>query len=305
VSERFPARRSGGGDAAAPVAGLLVFLGVAALVLGVSREPGPTMLLLCFLAIVLAGAGVLLMVWAFAYRRLAYSLTESAVRIEWLGRTVVVPYQAIQGIYTGQRLEGHATPSALRWPGISVGPSRVRGLGRLRFFATSSDQSRLTLITVEHGGVIVSARDPQAFRAALIERVEQSGELPIGQPEQHKWRHTEPTATPWTAVADRWLLACIGLGLVALLLVLATIVLRYDALPEQVALHFDASGQPSQLAPKSDLLRLPLFGFVCLVVNWVAGVVVHQRERLLARLLWLGGPVVQLVLFVGALRLVS
>ena len=78
------------------------------------------MLLLCFLAIVLAGAGVLLMVWAFAYRRLAYSLTESAVRIESLGRTVVVPYQAIQGIYTGQRLEGHATPSALRNRGSST-----------------------------------------------------------------------------------------------------------------------------------------------------------------------------------------
>jgi hypothetical protein len=305
VSERFPARRSRGGDAAAPVAGLLVFLGVAAVVLGASREPGLTTLVLTVVAIVLVAAGVLLMIWAFAYRRLAYALTESALRVEWLGRTVVVPYQAIQGIYTGQRLEGRATPSQPRWPGISVGSARIRGLGRLRFFATSSDQSRLTLITVEHGGVIVSARDPQEFRAALIERVEQYGELSTHALEPQTLRHTEPTAAPWTAFADRWLPACIGLGLLALLLVLATIVLRYDALPDQVALHFDASGQPSQIASKYDLLRLPLLGFVCLLVNWVVGVVVHQRERLLARLLWLGGAIVQLVLFVGVLRLVT
>src|SRR5207248_8365770 len=118
-------------------------------------------------------AGTIMMVWAVGYQRLSYALTESALRIEWLGRTVVVPYPAIQGIYTGQRLSGHATAGVPRWPGINVGAARARGFGRLRFFATSTNQSQLTFVTVEHGGVIVSARDPNALRAALIERVEQ------------------------------------------------------------------------------------------------------------------------------------
>jgi hypothetical protein len=282
-----------------------VFLGVAALVLGASREPGAAGLLLSIAAMVLVAAGVFLIIWAFAYQTLAYALTESALRIEWLGRVTVVPYQGIHGIYTGQRLEGHATPSALRWPGINVGSSRVRGLGRVRFFATSSDQSRLTLITVEHGGLIVSARDPQEFRAALIERVEQFGDTPIESPEAGTWHQKEPTAAPWTAFADAWLPVWVGLGLLALLLLLATIDLRYEALPDQIVLHFDASGAPSQIAPKSDLLRLPLLGFVCLLVDWVVGVMVHQREWLLARLLWAGGAIVQLVLYVGVLRLVA
>jgi hypothetical protein len=254
---------------------------------------------------VLVAAGVLLMVWAFAYQRLAYSLTENALRIDWLGRVVVVPYQAIHGIYTGQRLEGHASPGALSWPGINVGSSRVRGLGRLRFFATSADQSHMTLITVEHGGVVVSAREPQVFRAALIEHVERFGDLPVEPADRETWQQRGPIAAPWTALADRWLPACVTAGVLAVLLVLGTIDVRYDTLPAEIPLHFDGSLAASQIAPKADLLRIPLLGFVSLVVDWTAGIAVHERERLLARLLWLGGAVVQLVLLVGVVRLVT
>jgi Bacterial PH domain len=297
VSERYPARRSRGGDVAAPVAGLLLFLALAAAVLGASREPGPGMLLLCIAAAILAAAGAFLLVWAVAYQRLAYALTDSALRIEWLGRTLVVPYHAIQGIYTGQRLSGHAAPSVPRWPGISIGTARVRGAGRLRFFATSTDQSMLTLVTVEHGGVIVSARDPGEFRAALIERVEQYGD--IATSDARTWHQTQSLLAPWSALADAWLPACVGVGTLALLMVLGMIVIRYDGLPDQIVLRFDTQ------APKSDLLRLPLLGFVCLALNWALGIAIHHRERLLARLLWLGGAIVQLVLFVGLLRLLA
>jgi hypothetical protein len=305
VSDTFPARRSQGGDAAAPIAGVLLLLALAMLVLGGSRDPGPAMLALTALAAVLAAAGIVALIVAIAYRRLAYSLTESALRIEWLGSTVVVPYAAIQGIYTGQRLSGHAVPRAVRWPGISVGQTRVRGLGRLRFFATSTNQADLTLVTVEHGGVIISARDPSEFRAALIDHVERHGEPLPGKSELPLLQHKNPVSAPWTALADLWLPVCILVGAVALLVVLAGISLSYDSLPDRVILHFDAEGDPSQIAPKSDLLRLPLLGFVCLLLNWVLGVWVHAREPVLARLLWLGGVGVQIVLLVGVLRLLA
>jgi hypothetical protein len=41
-----------------------------------------------------------------------------------------------------------------------------------------------------------------------------------------------------------------------------------------------------------------------LALNWMLGVALHPRYRLLARLLWVGGAVVPLVLLVGVLRLV-
>jgi Protein of unknown function (DUF1648)/Bacterial PH domain len=302
VSDRWPARRSAGGDAALWVASVLLFLAVAALVLGGSREPGVGMLLMCVLAAVLALAGTVLLVVAIGYQRLAYSLGESGLRIDWLGRTLLVPYPAIQGIYTGQRLAGHATPRALRWPGISVGPARVRGLGRLRFYATSTDQSELTFISVEHGGVIVSARDPLGFRAALIERVEQSQSA---ENEAEIWVQTPAHEPPWTAVADPWLPVCAVAGTLVLLLVVAVITARFDALPDQLAVHFDASGRPNQIASKFDLLRLPLIAFFLMVLNWAVGVWLHPHQKLLARLLWLGGAVLPLVLLVGVLRLVA
>jgi hypothetical protein len=289
-----------GGDAALWVASALLFLAVAAFVLGGSREPGLGMLLMCVLAAALGGIGLALLVWAIGYRRLAYCLAESGLRIDWLGRTLIVPYSAIQGISTGQRLAGHAAPRTWRWPGISVGPRRVRGLGRLRFYATSTDQSHLTFIAVEHGGVIVSARDPNGFRAALIERVEhsgaQSGDI---------WELTPPNQVPWTALADPWLPVCAVVGTLALLVIVWVITARFDALPDLLAIHFDASGRPNQIASKFDLLRLPLSGLFLMVLNWLVGVWLHPRYRLLARLLWVGGAVVLLVLLVGVLRLVG
>lgn len=261
------------------------------------------MLVLCAIAALLSAGGALLVLWGFAYRRLAYALGESALRIEWFGRTLVLPYSAIQGIYAGQRLSGNSTPSVPCWPGINVGPRRVRGLGRLRFFATSSDQSQLTFVTVEHGGVVVSAQEPTAFQTALIERVEASPE--DGDAPARSWQEREPTSAPWTALADIWLPVCVGVGTLLLLAILAVISLRYDVLPDQVPLHFDVGGQPSQIAPKSDLLRLPWLALVCLGVNWALGILVHPRERILARLLWLSAVVVQPVLLIGVLAIAT
>jgi len=260
------------------------------------------MLLLCALAAVLAVLGSVLLVLAIGYQRLGYALAESGLRIDWLGRTLLVPYAAIQGIYTGQRLAGHAAPRTVRWPGINVGPIRVRGLGRLRFYATSTDQSELTFISVEHGGVIVSARDPVGFRAALIERVEQTQ---AADADAEIWVQSPAREAPWTAIADGWLPVCAVAGTLILLVIVVVITARFDALPDQLAVHFDASGQPNQIASKFDLLRLPLFAFFLMVLNWVLGVWLHPQQRLLARLLWVGGAVLQVVLFVGVLRLVA
>jgi hypothetical protein len=302
VSDRFPARRSRGGDLALPVAGLLLLAALAALVLGVASEPGVATFVVWCVGVLLAAGGALLGLWAFGYRRLAYALTESALRVDWLGHVLVVPYTAIQGIYAGQRLAGNATPRVPCWPGISIGTRWVRGMGRLRFYATSTDQSQLTLITVEHGGVVVSARDPAEFQTALIDHAERSEE---SAEDAAIWHVNAPTEAPWTAIADVWLPICLALGVLVLLIILGTIELRYDMLPDRVPLHFDVGGEASQIAPKSDLLRLPLLGLLVLVVNWALGIAVHPRERVLARLLWLVAVVVQVVLLIGVVRIVT
>lgn len=297
----WPARRSTGGDAALWVACALLACGVLALLVGATREVGSSMLLLSMAAAVLLAAGGALLLWAMAYRRLTYVLTDKALSVRWLGQTIVVPYSALEGIYTGQRLVGHAVPAIPRWPGIYVGPGRVRGIGRLRFFATSPDPSALTLLTFEHGGLVLSARNAQDFRAALIERVEQ---VPEASFVEHVY-DAPATTPPWSSVVDLWLLTCLSVAVVLLLGVLALVVYGLPNLSDLIPLHFNASGEPSQIGPKGDLLRLPLFGLLLLLLDAGLGVWLHPRDRLLARVLWVGAAVLQAALIVAVVRLLQ
>ena len=279
----------------------VALLALAVLAVAATREPGGAMLLLALAALAIAGLAIALFLWALAYRRLTYTLAEHALDISWFGRTLVVPYTAIDGIYTGQRLVGSATPTVPAWPGIYVGPGRARAVGRLRFFATSPDPAALTLITLEHGGVVVSARNPHEFRLALIERIQDAAD---SSPPAALTRQPAREA-PWTALYDRWLawsLVAAGLGLFAVLAVIGVV---FEFLPPEIALRFDASGEPSLIGPREDLLRLPLFGLLVLLVDVALGVWRHPRERLLARLLWLSGAVVQVVLLVAVIRIVQ
>src|SRR2546428_8954222 len=100
--ERFPARRSGGGEAALWVAGGLLFLALAALVFGGSRQPGTIMLLLCVLAAILAAAGTGVLVLAIGYQRFGFALPQSSLRLDWLRPPVGLPLGARPGRFTRQ-----------------------------------------------------------------------------------------------------------------------------------------------------------------------------------------------------------
>jgi hypothetical protein len=301
TDSRYPARRSTGGDAALWVALALAVLALVGLGVAVTREPGGSMVLWALGALVLGALAGGVGLWALAYRQLTYTLTERAVEIAWCGHTLAVPYGAIDGIYTGQRLVGSTTPNAPVWPGIYVGTGRVKGVGRLRFFTTSPDPAALTLITLEHGAVVVSARNPHDFRTALIDHMrdatDTSGSASVT-------RHPPRTA-PWSAAYDLWLPGSMAVALVLFLGILAAIGLGFEGLPLDIPMRFDASGDPSQIAPRVDLLRLPLIGLLLLAGDTALGVWLHPMERLLARLLWVCGAVLQAVLLVAVVRLLQ
>lgn len=301
-SHRWAPRRSRGGEAALFVAAGLCLLAIAAAVAAATLEPGRSMVGLAVAAVLLGLAGAGLGVWGFGYRQLSYLLAGEGLEIRWLGESLVVPYAAIDGIYTGQRLLDQRLPRPPRWPGIYVGDGRVRGLGRLHFFTTSPDPGALTVVTWESGGVVVSARSPQDFRTALIDRVTQVTE---SGPGVTACARRAARAAPWTALRDRWFWSMLAAGLVLLLIGLALVSFGYASLPEQIPLRFDAVGRPTQIGARADLLHLPLIGLIGLVVNSLLGIWVHPRERLLARLLWVGAASMQAVLVVAIVRLLQ
>src|SRR5262249_40821797 len=161
-----------------------------------------------------------------------------------------------------------------RWPGIVVGPGRApsadgrdRSLGRLQFYATSVDPDWLTLVAVEGGVLVVSARDPQSFRSALIDHVRRQDALAAGGVEESQL--LPATTAPWWRLRARWFWWCLGVSLVLLLAVLGIVAFRYGDLAEQVPMRFDSGGRATAYGPPTDLLRLPLGGLIVLVLNLV------------------------------------
>jgi hypothetical protein len=312
VASVWPPRRSIGGEAALWVAAALIVLALVtlAVLLTGTLAPGPTMFELALVGTILALAGYGILLWALSYRRLNYVLGPTSLDVPWLGERVVIPYTAIEGIYTGQRLGGHAAPSGVRWPGIVVGRGRTpapeegeRSLGRLQFFATSADPETLTLVAVEGGALVVSARDPQGFRSALIEQVRRQDALTAGGVEESQL--LPATTAPWSSLRDRWFWWCLGVALVLLLAVLAVVALRYGDLAEQIPMRFDSGGRATAFGPPTDLLRLPLGGLIVLVLNLALGIWAHPRERVVARMLWAGSGLVQAILLIAVVRLVQ
>lgn len=275
---------------------------LAALAAGVTLgiQPGGARVATAVAAVLLASIGVTILVWGIAYRRLTYRLGTDAFEVRWLGRTLHLPYAAIDGIYPGQRLAGHTQPERSTWPGVYVGRARVSGLGLVRYFTTSREPSHLTVITTPTAGVALSASDPVGFRAALIERAQDAEPLDDASLDLTE---APPSSAPWTALHDRWLPATLGAALILFLLIFAGASLQYEHLPEQIPLRFNAAGQPTEIASRADLFRLPLGGLIVVLVNLAGGILLHPRERVLARLLWIGATLVQAGLLIAVLRL--
>ena len=295
-------RRSRGGEAAAWAA---IGLGVvAATILGVGLgvQPGPGTLAAMVAVALLAIAAVALALWSIAYRALRYTLDEDALRISWLGAGVDVPYGAIEGVLSGQRLEKSSAPRVPSWPGVYVGPGRARGIGSLRFFSTTRDTTALTVVAVHLGGVVISPDDPVSFRTAVIARVREHEQEPVPDVGIHSRPATE---RPWSALRDRWGLVCGVVGLLLLFITLAVLEIRMPGLPDRLPLRFDASGQPTEIGLKGDLFRLPLGGLGVLVVGGVIGVWLHARDTALARMLWVVGALVQAILLIAVVRLLQ
>ncbi len=88
----------------------------------------------------------------------------------------------------------------------------------------------------------------------------------------------------------------INFGLIAFLIV------RYDALPDPLPLHFDASGLPDRIDARSGIIALPLIGFIVLSANALLGMLVYRHERGATLLLLVGALCVQLLMWLAMIN---
>ena len=115
----------------------------------------------------------------------------------------------------------------------------------------------------------------------------------------------EPPSRLALLLRDHTLQFFFALTLIVNLALVVYLVLRFDALPDPLPLHFDASGLADRIEAKTGIFGLPLIGFIVLVLNSILGISVQRRERAAAILLITGALLVQILLWFAVSRIIG
>lgn len=287
--------------------------------------------LLILLALALA-----LLLWG--YFTLSYSLDEAAggaLIIRWAWRRIRLPLAEIEYLGPARHiLDATAVRRLWPWPGYYLNTITDVALGPIRLFATMPPRRQL-LVCSARGSFGLSPDRPAAFAArfnALNEAIEHDA-----APAQATPLATHPTLPPSPAVsaleeeeeasypsiaasgqrafrertadrplallADRPAVSLILLGGALVAAMLWFIILRFDAVPQTLPLHFNATGQPDRIGTPREIFLFPLITALVAVANLALAWSVIRFDRFAARLLLGGTCLVQAVAWVALLKI--
>jgi hypothetical protein len=109
-------------------------------------------------------------------------------------------------------------------------------------------------------------------------------------------------------IRDRYLWALVIVALIVNLGLFAYLILEFNrvppTLPPLVPLHFDASGEPDRIEPRSALFSLPQIGLIVIVGNLMLGALMYRREPLATYLLAGTAIIIQLLLWLATIQIV-
>jgi len=250
---------------------LLVYADLYLFTTATSTPPSP----LTLVFIILLLLSLPLLAWlgyrCLALARARYVVGRNALVIEWGGRREVIPLDSIGEVRLGAELAERLRPRGLGWPGYVAGSMESASLGGIEFLA-ATPQPGLVLVQYPAGWLALSPTDPEAFLTALNARTAEGMEEPVA-PESLR-----PDLPQWPLWRDRLALALILLSGLSVLALIGYLTLIYPQLPAQIALHFDAHGQPDRFGPPTGLFLLPVIAGVAWALNTLGGVWLHRNE---------------------------
>jgi hypothetical protein len=225
--------------------------------------------------------------------RLRYEFDRNQFVISTAAARQIVPMERIDRVIDGQHSDLELHTRSLRWPGCFLGQGEIKGLGWTLFYAASSLEQQVILVTpnLVYG---ITPPDMDTFRQ-VFQASKQLG--PSAEVEHVSMR------SPWTRWAiwnDRIAQGILVAGLLLCALLFAVLCFRYPSLPNLLSMHYDASGSIDRIAPRSEVFTLPVISAMIWAVNGLLGVLFYRRQRLLSYLAWSGAAIVQ-VLFLSAL----
>ncbi|NUQ38267.1 MAG: DUF1648 domain-containing protein [Caldilineales bacterium] len=261
---------------------ILALLASALLAQALRTPPGPSLVILLALAGLVGGLFTLLLFRLLALERLDYWVERDAIRVHWAGDSFTLPLHLIEHVQPAAA--DAARPQWWRWPALWAVSPWTRGPETA--FATRGPAQCLALITPTHT-YLLSPQDGPGFMAAVAAR-QQLGPARALRPAVQRagmrlhWFWRDPLA-PWLIMG--------GLGLS--LLLFALLIWRFPGLPAMLPLHYDAAGAPDRLGPRQALFLLPLITGLIWFTNGVLGVILYERQRVAAYLLWGGALLLQ------------
>jgi hypothetical protein len=290
---------------------LLIALDLVVAILMAARPVGGStfVLLLLVIALWLPMGYVLWRAWLCL--SLAYWIDRNALTLAWGPIRQVIPIGDLQQVQRGQavatllqgaplaqgpngQLDQPVRALAQRWPALApfliYGPDlgTRRRLQDTKVYSVASQPLPDQLLLRTGGGVYgISPADPDGFLAALQQQHQLGPTRLVAH--QRQW----PRWMRFPLWQDRFLLVLLLAGFLGTLLLLGIAMSRFAALPF-------ALPQWENLDRRMIFL-FPIFGLAVWLINGVWGLLVYQRQRVAAGLLWGGALAAQAAALVALL----
>jgi hypothetical protein len=269
------------------------------------RAAAPSLLTFtAFVLLIAIGLALVALAYGvFGLVRARYILSRNALVVEWGWRREVIPMEALGEVEAGAAIDParKLRPRGLVWPGCVTGFAPWGEGDDVEVLAATDSLAGLVLIEYPGGGLALSPADPAAF-VQTLNALRAEGVEDVIEPESRR-----AGLADWPIWRDRPAAALIllcGLSVVALV---GYITLIYPQLPPQLALHFDAQGQPNRFGPPAGLFLLPTIAGLVWFVNTLGGLWLHRRvaERTGAYLLFGATAFAQGLLWVATIGLLT
>lgn len=231
--------------------------------------------------------------WTYALATMAYTIDHDNLVVRWGFREVVVPIASIQRMVPGRTIDDPRI-DGLNWWGCHVGTADVKRVGYTMFYSTHSAPEELLYVVTSEASYALTVLDQAAFAEEIQARAI------VGTVERAPQRAVATGVAAFPFWRDRVAVVATAISALACVLLCGYVFVRYPDLPAVIQLNFPALGGVVRIGDKAELLRIAYLGAGILVVNVVAGIAVHSRERAAGLWLLVSGGMLQAVLFAAA-----
>lgn len=230
-----------------------------------------------------------------------YILNRDGFYLRWGVATEQIPIAQISAVQPQSQFPTVLRPKlGIWWPGCIIGDFHSDEFGLVEYFAASSSRKNVIIQTSDHL-LVISPPDVQDFIQAFSEIVQMGALEEIPKISQ---RPDFFSARLWD---DRYARGLIGLGLILILALLASVSYQVSILDTTVPFGFDEHGAPDHFVPPPRLLILPLVGGVFWVADLVIGSWLFRikQNRPIAYLVWGMGVILVSLLWGAMINLIA